>query len=57
MKTVATFTTPLAELPALTLVNSDGTEWTGNKQWCLQLADGGTSLKFGALRGTQVIVR
>ena len=57
MKTVATFTTPLAELPSLTLVNSDGTEWTGNKQWCLQLADGGTTLKFGALRGTQVIFR
>ena len=57
MKTVATFTTPLAELPSLTLVNSDGTEWTRNKQWCLQLADGGTTLKFGALRGTQVIFR
>ena len=57
MKTVATFTTPLAELPSLTLVDSDGTEWTSSKQWCLQLADGGTTLKFGALRGTQVILR
>ncbi|MBO7686042.1 MAG: hypothetical protein J6V72_06655 [Kiritimatiellae bacterium] len=57
MKTVATFTTPLAALPSLTLVNSDGAEWTINKQWCLQLTDGGTTLKFGPLRGTQLIVR
>ena len=57
MKTVATFTTPLAAVPSLTLVNTDGTEWTSSKQWCLQLADGGKTLKFGALRGTQLIVR
>ena len=57
MKTVATFTTPLAAVPSLTLVDSDGTEWAGNKQWCLQLADGGMTLKFGALRGTHLIVR
>ncbi|MBR0505873.1 MAG: autotransporter-associated beta strand repeat-containing protein, partial [Kiritimatiellae bacterium] len=57
MKTVATFTTPLAAVPSLTLVNTDGTEWTSSKQWCLLLADGGKTLQFGALRGTQVIVR
>ena len=57
MKTVATFTTPLAAVPSLTLVNTDGTEWSSNKQWCLQLADGGTTLKFGPVRGTQLIVR
>ncbi|MBQ6339396.1 MAG: autotransporter-associated beta strand repeat-containing protein, partial [Kiritimatiellae bacterium] len=57
LKTVATFTTPLAALPSLTLVNTDGTEWTSSKQWCLQLADGGRALKFGALRGTQLIFR
>ena len=57
MKTVATFTTPLAAVPSLTLVDTDGTEWTSSKQWCLQLADGGTTLKFGALRGSQLIVR
>jgi hypothetical protein len=56
-KTVATFTTPLTAVPSLTLVDTDGTEWTSNKQWCLQLADGGKTLQFGALRGTQVIVR
>ncbi len=57
MKTVATFTTPLAAVPSLTLVDSDGTEWTSTKQWYLMLDDGGTTLKFGALRGTQVIFR
>ena len=40
-----------------TSVNPDGTEWTSSKQWCLLLADGGKTLQFGALRGTQVIVR
>ena len=57
MKTVATFTTPLAALPPLTLVNTDGTEWTSSKQWCLQLADGGKTLKFGALSGTQILLK
>jgi hypothetical protein len=57
MKTVATFTTPLAALPSLTLVNADGTEWTDNKQWNLLLDDGGTTLKFGPIRGTCFIVR
>ena len=57
MKTVATFTTPLAAVPSLTLVNADGTEWTNSKQWCLQLTDGGTTLKFGPIRGMQLIVR
>ena len=57
MKTVATFTTPLASLPSLTLVNADGTEWTSSKQWHLKLVDGGKTLQFGAQRGTQLILR
>ena len=57
LKTVATFTTPLAALPSLTLVDSDGTVRARNGQWTLQLADGGKTLKFGALCGTQVILR
>ena len=57
MKTVATFTAPLAALPALELVDSDGTVRARNGQWVLQLADGGKTLKFGALSGTQVIFR
>ena len=57
MKTVATFTTPLAAVPSLTLVNTDGTEWPRARQWHLKLVDGGKTLQFGAQRGTQVIVR
>ena len=56
MKTVATFTNPIA-LPSLTLVNADGTAWTGNRQWSLFLADGGRTLKFGALRGTMLLIK
>ena len=57
MKTVATFTTPLAAVPSLTLVNADGTSWASNLQWSLMLADGGRTLKFGPLRGTQILLR
>ena len=56
MKTVATFTNPIL-LPSLTLVDADGTEWANARQWCLQLADGGRTLKFGAARGTQILFR
>ena len=56
MKTVATFTNPI-DLPSLTLVNADGTARTGNRQWNLFLADGGRTLKFGPLRGTQILLR
>ena len=54
MRTIATFTTPLAQLPSLVLVNSDGTECESGGRWCLQLADGGRTLKLGALRGMSV---
>ena len=57
MKTVATFTTPLAAVPSLTLVNADGTSWASNLQWSLMLADGGRKLMFGPLRGTQILLR
>ena len=56
IKTVATFTNPI-ELPSLTLVDEDGTVWANNRQWCLILADGGRTLKFGPLRGTQILLR
>jgi len=56
-KTVATFTTPLAELPSLTLVDGNGDELPPSGLWCLMLTDGGRTLKFGAMRGTQVIFR
>ena len=56
-KTIATFTTPLAELPSLTLVDSDGDPIAPSGLWNLQLADGGQTLKFGAARGMQIIIR
>ena len=56
-KTVATFTTPLAELPSLTLVDGNGDELPPSGLWCLMLTDGGRTLKFGAVCGTQVIIR
>ena len=56
-KTVATFTTPLAEPPSLTLVDGNGDELPPSGLWCLMLTDGGRTLKFGAMHGTQVIFR
>ena len=56
-KTIATFTTPLAELPSLTLIDSNGDEMPPIGLWNLLLADGGQTLKLGAVRGTQVIFR
>ncbi len=56
-KTVATFTTPLAEPPSLTLVDSNGDAMPPSGLWYLQLADGGQTLKFGVARGMQVIIR
>ena len=56
MKTVATFTNPI-DLPSLTLADADGTVWANNRQWCLMLADGGRTLKFGPLRGTQILLK
>ena len=55
-KTIATFTTSLAETPALALVDSDG-EAMSSGVWYLSLADDGQTLKFGAARGTQIILR
>ena len=57
MKTVATFTTPLDALPSLTLVDGNGDVLPPNGLWCLQLADGGRTLMFGAMHGTIVIFR
>jgi hypothetical protein len=56
-KTIATFTTPLSELPSLTLVDSDGDPMPPSGLWNLLLADGGTTLKFSAVNGTMLILR
>lgn len=56
LRTVATFAEPIAQ-PSLTLVDSDGDELPPRGIWHLLLADGGRTLKFGALRGTQILIR
>ena len=55
-RTVATFTTPLAAPPRLTLVESDGTP-LDTSLWRLYLKEGGTVLTFGAARGTVVLFK
>jgi hypothetical protein len=42
---------------SLTLVDSDGSELLPHGVWHLLLLDGGRTLKFGALRGTQILIR
>ena len=57
MKTIATFTTSLDAVPSLTLVDGNGDTLPPSGLWCLQLVDGGHTLKFGAMHGTMLIVR
>ena len=48
----------IAEVPELELVASDGTPFTDGKgTWRVFLTDGGRKLKFGAMRGTQILVK
>lgn len=56
MKTVATFTEPLASLPSVEFVNADGTAASPGA-WTFMLMNGGRTLTFGYLRGTQIIIR
>ena len=57
-KTLVSSTAPLASMPALSLVASDGTPFTDEKGiWRLVLVDGGKTLKFGPMRGTQILLR
>ena len=57
-KTLVSSTVPLASMPALSLVASDGTPFTDEKGiWRLLLVDGGKTLKFGPMRGTQILLR
>ncbi len=57
MKTLVSSTAALTALPTLTLVATDGTEIANKGRWTLLLADGGRKLKFGPMRGTQVLVK
>ena len=56
MKTVATFTEPLAALPSVEFVNADGTA-ANPGAWTFMLTNGGRSLTFGYVRGTQILIR
>ena len=57
-KTLVSSTTPFAALPTLSFVASDGTPFTDEKGiWRLFLTDGGRTLKFGPLLGTQILIR
>ena len=56
MKTVATFTEPLASLPSVEFVNADGTAASPGA-WSFMLRNGGRSLAFGYVRGTQILFR
>ena len=56
MKTVATFTEPLAVLPSVEFVNADGTA-ANPGAWTFMLTNGGRALTFGYLRGTQILIR
>ena len=56
MKTVATFTEPLASLPSVEFVKEDGTAARPGA-WTFMLMNGGRTLTFGYLRGMQIIIR
>ena len=57
-KTLVSSTAPLTALPTLSLVASDGTAFADEKGiWRLLLVDGGKTLKFGPVRGTQILIK
>ena len=55
-RTIATFRTPLASVPQMTLVNSDGTVCPAGR-WKLAVSADGTSLRFGVRSGLAILVR
>ncbi|MBR1588762.1 MAG: autotransporter-associated beta strand repeat-containing protein [Kiritimatiellae bacterium] len=58
MKTLVSSTTAISALPPLTLVSTDGTTLeNADGQWRLLLMDGGKTLKFGPMRGTQILLK
>ena len=58
MRKLVTSTTPITSAPSLSLIASDGTPFTDEKGiWRLFLTDGGRTLKFGPLLGTQILIR
>ena len=57
IKTVARITGVLSAAPALELVKSDGTPLADDGKWRLVLSEGGKALKFGPMRGTQILLK
>ena len=57
IKTVARLNTALSAAPALELVKSDGTPLVDDGKWHLVLSEGGKALKFGPMRGTQILLK
>ena len=56
-KTLVSSATALATPPSLTLVAADGTPLANDGKWILYLTNGGKTLKFGPVRGTQILLR
>jgi hypothetical protein len=56
-KTLVESASPIAAAPTLELVASDGTPFTGDCKWRVFLTDGGRKLKFGPMRGTQILLK
>ena len=56
-KTLVESASPIAAAPTLELVASDGTPFTDDGKWRVFLTDGGRKLKFGPMRGTQILVK
>lgn len=56
-RTIATFEAPLAGVPSLTLVDSDGTVRADAGVWQLSLANGGRSLKLGAIHALTIVFK
>lgn len=57
LKILAKFETPLAALPVVRLIGSDGQELAETGKWHAVLTDGGKTLKFGLQRGFAVFVK
>ena len=56
-KIVARLNTALSVAPELELVKSDGTTLADDGKWRLVLSEGGKALKFGPMRGTQILLK
>ena len=56
-KTLVESASPITAAPTLELVASDGTPFENGGKWRVYLSDGGRKLKFGPMRGTQILLK